>query len=290
MSIPSPREQVAAELRQWRNTAGYTTHELAARLGLSQSRVSRLENAKAVLRPAEATEWVQACGGTTEDAEALIARAAATRTSSSWSRSPEPGAIGRQQDTVSEREADARLIRAFHPTGIYAGLLQSAEFIRAQMMLTGTPEVEVGLARRLHRQRVLDLDGHTFEYVLTEAALKWRPGSRTTQIAQLYHLRELTGRPNVTIGLVPEDTQAPTFFTEGYTLYDERVSGDEPLVAVETTTGEWRSSDPAVLAAYQGHWEKIRAAALFGDAARELLDRVVDQLRSRLDQPERPFC
>ena len=280
MSTPTPRQQLAAELRRLRDAAGLSTYRLAELTKLSQSRVSRIETGKSIPRPGEITAWVRECGATADEAAQLseLATVAARPSATPW-RSSEPGGVVEAQERVGEREREAGTIRAFHPTGIYAGLLQTADFARHMMELTGTPDVGAGTAARLNRQAVLYDPAKTFEFLLTEAALYWRPGPPMMQVAQLAHIRQLMTLPNVTVGIIPSNVQAPTFFNEGFTVYEDRAEGDTSMVEVETVEGEQTSTDPDVLASYRKRLEQLRTVALYDDEARALLDRVAEDLR-----------
>jgi transcriptional regulator with XRE-family HTH domain len=280
-TIPPHRRQLGRQLRTWRDRAGLSTYSLAEQIGIAQPRVSRLEHGKSIARPEEVHKWVLACGGTETEADELARTATAAQSTMTLWRSTEPGGIVEQQQQVEERERSARVIRAFHSAGLYAGLVQTGWYIRCQFELAGSPDVEAGIAARMRRQRLLDDPAHEFEFLFTEPALLWRPGPPQMQIAQLEHLKQVMTLPNVRIGIVPLDVRAPTYYHTGFTLYEDRADDEDPMIEVETIEGERITTDPGIVGRYRQRLDKLRTVALFDDPAVDRIDRAIEQLREQ---------
>ncbi|MGH3155551.1 MAG: helix-turn-helix domain-containing protein, partial [Streptosporangiaceae bacterium] len=62
MTTPDPTEHLSRLLRAARAAAKLSTRELGERLGLSQPRISRMENGQAAVTPDMAKSWAEATG------------------------------------------------------------------------------------------------------------------------------------------------------------------------------------------------------------------------------------
>jgi hypothetical protein len=90
------------------------------------------------------------------------------------------------QDSVRDLEASARVVRNFQP-GIIPGLPQTAEYARQIMALAGIGHHgshAAAVAARLRRQQALHNPDRSFEFLLTEAALRYRPAPPQAPTAQ----------------------------------------------------------------------------------------------------------
>src|SRR2546423_14470458 len=65
------RQRLAAELHRRRLAAGLSTYELARRLGISQSKASRIENGRLAASVAEAEGWARQTGAGTDEAASI---------------------------------------------------------------------------------------------------------------------------------------------------------------------------------------------------------------------------
>lgn len=71
----SARSHLAATLRHLRHRADLSGDQLATLLGVSQSKISRIENARTAVSVAAVQAWTRACGAPEEMVEELIGRA-----------------------------------------------------------------------------------------------------------------------------------------------------------------------------------------------------------------------
>lgn len=201
--VTAARRRLAARLRQLRRAADLSGEQLAARCGWNQSKVSRLETGKTAPQPADLEAWLRAIGATPDVAGELddLLEAALT-TTSPWKRELAEGRR-RKQERVHQLEASVSAIRVFQPD-VVPGLLQVPSMIR-HVLNVGVPADEADLAdavkARMDRQVVLYDRSKRLEFVLTEAALRWRPGPVDVQLAQLDRLEALTS--TVPIGIIP---------------------------------------------------------------------------------------
>jgi transcriptional regulator with XRE-family HTH domain len=274
---PEPRarrQRLAAELRRLREAAGVSGRELAQRIGISQSKVSRIESG-ATTPPVPAVErWAGAVGASAETRARLTAMTEAVFAEIQTWRAALP-VQGHLQGQVEEREAAARSVRVFQPS-VVPGLLQTAEYARRVFGLSHVPyeddELAQAVAGRLNRQLALYDEDRRFEFLVTEAALRWRPGPARVLQAQLDRVSSLTTLDNVSIGLIPYDVEATTTIPPGFDILDGR-DGDT-VVTIETGHGTLLVADADGVAEYQHVWSLLAEMAVFGEDARARLGRI----------------
>ena len=173
------RGQLGAELRRVRMLAGLSGRQLARAAGLSQSAVSRAERGESVLSLPEVTAWADAAGVSGDRRAVLLALAEAAVNEVATFRLRLRGGLAAAQESVGDLEASARVVRNFQP-GIIPGLLQTADYARRIMALADTGHdggLAAAVAARLARQQALHDPARSFEFVMTEAALRYRPGA-----------------------------------------------------------------------------------------------------------------
>ncbi|MGH4012621.1 MAG: helix-turn-helix domain-containing protein [Pseudonocardiaceae bacterium] len=275
------RARLGAELRRLRLLAGLSGREVARRLGIGHASVSRIENAQQVPSLPEVNAWADAVGATSETRALLTTLVeAALNEVETWRSRLRAGLPGMQAD-VRQLEATAATLRKVLPT-IVPGLLQTAEYARRVFELVdvlGDSDYAAAVAERMQRQQILYDPAHQFEFLITEAALRWRPGPPRLLAAQLDHIRSASTLDNVTLGLIPADAQMRAVPWCGFTLYEDRADDQTPFVAMETAHAGLIVSDPADVAIYRKQLELLRESCVFGDEARDMLTRIAHEQR-----------
>jgi len=180
---------------------------------------------------------------------------------------------GHRQQQIAVIETDARELRYFSPI-IVPGLLQTTEYMRRTFALdlSGGELAEAVMARQ-QRQRVLYEPGRLFEFVVTEAALRWGFCPPEVRAAQAAHIASLATLANVAIGVIPLGAPVGELPLHGYEMYDDLV------VNVNLEHGSVTVTDPRDIATYHRLFRLMRGAALTGDDCRALLDEVRDGAR-----------
>lgn len=273
----SPRRRLASLLRDLRVAAGLTGEELGARCGWTQSKVSKIETGRTPPQVSDVEAWARTTGASKEVLADLVERAqAALADASPWRAELRQGLAAKQQQ-VGQLEAEATSIQVFMPSAV-AGLLQTAEYARRVFMLADVPgqrDIPAAVTARLERQQNLYDEAKRFEFVLTEAALRWRPGPPRMLLAQLGRIASLDSLPSVEIGVIPFAVEATTLHPETFTILE----GEDTLVLVETVTAELAVRDPRDVAAYIDLFGRLREQAVFGEAMSGLLDAIAEDMR-----------
>jgi transcriptional regulator with XRE-family HTH domain len=273
---PGDRARLAHVLRQARKDAGLSGTEAGQRAGMSQSKVSKIENGYLLPSVDDVAALCRAYELGADDRTELIALAAGLREEAS-ARVILARGVAEMQRRIGQLEASASLIRGFQPTMVL-GLLQTAAYAR---LVFGIPdsealsadEVDDAVAARSARQRALDAEAKQFVFVLTEGALRWHAGSATVMTEQIQAIIEAARRPNVRLGLIPWTSPVHVFPRHGFHLYDQ----DAVIVGTETATATMTGAADG--ATYDELFTTLERSAAFGNDATEHLARIADEYR-----------
>lgn len=272
--LSAPRRELGAALRQLRSAAGISGQQLAERLAISQSRVSRIELGQQPADPALVARWLQAVAAPPADTARVtqLANVAATH-AAAWGKQ---GLAAIQADTHS-LEATAATLRAYHPT-LIPGLLQVPGYARLIFEAgnePGRPDIAAGVAARMQRQTILYEDPpRRIELIITEAALRWPVGPPAVMRAQLDRISQVTSLEGVLIGVI--QLNVPAWRENGFDIYDDRGDAGDAAVHVETVTTGLTLTDPADVKIYQDIFGRLRETAATGEQARHLIRGIYD--------------
>jgi transcriptional regulator with XRE-family HTH domain len=265
------KDELASGLRDARRAAGLTGERLAARCGISQSKISKIETGKIVATAADVERIVTALGTRQDRAAELMALARLANTEFQSVRASLKRGLHHKQSELAALEAGTVHVRFFLPLMI-TGLLQTPEYARAS--LANFPgDCSQALARRLDRQQVLHNPAKRFTFILTEAALRWQLCEPHAMAEQMNRLAALSELPGIRVGVIPLDAYVPDGPLNTFTVYDERVA------TAETFGGVIVMRDPRDVAHHLELFTFFETYALFGDEARGLLDSCAKHFR-----------
>jgi transcriptional regulator with XRE-family HTH domain len=228
MTTDYPAGHLGSILRELRVRRGLTGKQLAGLAGMSQPKISRIENGVGgPPSPDDVALLARVLEAGDEQTRQMVAEAHELQEPiADW----EIGAVDLElrQTGIGRLETTATDIKTFNPICV-VGLLQTSGY--AEAMLTDarrliSPELEGPAVRaataRIHRQRVLDDPGKRFDFVMAEASLSNRLCPPEEMPAQLRRIRELARRPNIAVSFIPADarwTQPPI---HNFTILDNR--------------------------------------------------------------------
>jgi transcriptional regulator with XRE-family HTH domain len=274
--------RLARTLRQLRDNAGLTIEEVAEKLELSASTVSRMETAQVGVRARDLRDLLDTYGVAGAERDQLLQIARERRQQYWWREYKDLPNIA-----VAGLEADASTIWQYS-TQLVPGLLQTDSYARAVLeaiRLDAKPgDIERRLELRIHRQALLTSENAP-EYwvVLDEAVVRRQVGGPAAMAEQLRQLIEVAKLPNVTLQLLPFGSGEHAGMDGEFTLYHYRESADPDVVYIENTGSDLYLEAPEVTRRYNKIFDHLRAAAQNpGESIRTL-----DSIQSQLDQLER---
>lgn len=277
------RRIIGQALRRARLGIGLDLGVVAHDLGCDRSRVSRIEEGERGLHPDE-LRYLMTQYGIVPEAQDTLLLLASTDTANGWWT-----AHGTILPTThldwAVTEAIAPRVQVYAPV-IVPELLRTGPYARA--VLSADPTVperdEEALAQAtLARQHaVLDEQKLPVTVVLGEAALRHRPGGKTTLSVQLARLNELasTDYPQVCIRLLPYDGEVyPAGESGGFSLIRFLERPPLGLVHLAGPHGGTCLDAPTDLTAYATVFDQLQAFALTPSQSRQ-------RLASRFARPQ----
>ncbi len=267
-------------LLRLREGTGLNQTDFGGRAGMNQSKVSRLETGRQVPTVAEADAWARAAGASDEAQDQLRERVeSALAESSNWVEDVRRRGSSAMQGRIAHEERTASIVRTFL-TRIVPGLLQTAEYTRRQATIAAdfqpilSRDRKAALAAWAERQLILHEPGHRFDFVVTEAALRWRPGPDDNPrmlAAQMHHVASLSTLENVRFGVIPWKRVQRVPPRGDFIVYGEPGVDEDVHVALYTATRELQIRDQTEVAIYLELWGKLCEDAVFDEDARDLL-------------------
>lgn len=282
------RRTLGELLLRLREDTGLNQTDFGLRAGLTQSKVSRLETARQVAGIHEADAWARAADADEATREQLLEQAervlAANR---NWVADVRrEGSAAEIRRRIGAEERSVSIIRTF-VTGLVPGLLQTAEYTRRQVLIAAGSESALAadhtsaLQAWAERKLILHEPGRRFEFIVTEAALRWRPGPDDNPqmlATQLHHLASLSTLESISFGVIPWKQVQRVPPRGDFYLYGEPGVDDDVHVAVYTATRELQIRDSAEVEVYLNLWGKLREDAVFDEGARDLLRSLANEL------------
>lgn len=266
------RRRLGQELRRLRELKGMTAEEVAERLLVSQSKISRLENGRRSISQRDVRDL---CGVyEVEDhriVDSLMQMAKDSRQQGWWHSFgdiPYSVYIGLETDAASLRVYDPQVV---------PGLLQTRPY--AEALITGalpetTPtDIEKRVQVRVRRQERINAPENPLRLwtVLDESALRRVVGSRQLMRDQLEHLVEQSQLPHVTVQVIPFEMGAHPGLNGQYAILEFPDAADSSVVYIEGVTSDLYLEKANDVQQYSVMYEHLRAQALNVDQSRQLI-------------------
>ncbi|HSO51655.1 MAG TPA: helix-turn-helix transcriptional regulator [Actinomycetes bacterium] len=252
--------RLARALRHLREEAGLTIEEIAEKLEMSASTVSRMETAQVGVRPRDLKFLLDMYEVSEAERDQLLQIARERRQQRWWREYADLPSI-----LFAGLEEDASAIWQYS-TQLIPGLLQTEAYARAVLQairLDAKPgDVERRLELRIHRQELLTSE-HAPEYwvVLDEAVVLRQVGGPAVMADQLGELIEAARRPNVTLQVLPFTSGEHAGMDGEFTVFHYLESADPDVVYIENTGSDLYLEAPEVTRRYSKIFDHLRAAA-----------------------------
>lgn len=177
------------------------------------------------------------------------------------------------QQRFARLERDAAQIRAFNPVMVL-GVLQTPAYAATVLR---TSEDDPLVTGRMTRQQEMIADRRRrWTLIQTEGTLRWQARSATVMAEQVAHLIQLSNTPHVELGVIDWRTPVKVFPHTAFHLYDEAAA------VVATRDGTAIINDSDRLTDYRSLFDELADLTSFGDAARDVLQRIAHDYQSIL--------
>ncbi|AUG79253.1 XRE family transcriptional regulator [Kitasatospora sp. MMS16-BH015] len=272
------RRRLGAELRRLRELRGMTAEEVAGRLMVSQSKISRLENGRRSISQRDVRDLCDVYEVGDERVRAGLMEMARESRQRGWWH--EFGDI--PYSVYIGLEAEASSIRAYE-TSYVPGLLQTRGYAEA-VVAGSSPDYDAAAVRRrvdvrLKRQSRVYGDNPlgSFWVVIDEAVLRREVGGPQVMADQLYQLLELGERPNINIQVIPFSHGAHPGMTGTFSLMEFPESADSTVVYFEGVTSDLYLEKETDVRRYTHMYDHLRAAACSVAETRHLMNTYVER-------------
>ena len=266
------RRRLGQELRRLRELKGMTAEEVAERLLVSQSKISRLENGRRSISQRDVRDL---CGVyEVEDqrmVDSLMEMAKDSRQQGWWH------AFGDVPYSVYiGLETDAASLRVYDPQ-VVPGLLQTRQYAEAlisgALPETAQAEIDKRVQVRMRRQERVSSGENPLRLwsVMDESALRRVVGGRELMRAQLEHLVEQSQLPHVTVQVIPFEMGAHPGLNGQYAILEFPDTADSSVVYIEGVTSDLYLEKPNDVQKYSVMYEHLRAQALNVEQSRQLI-------------------
>ncbi|MEU9475253.1 helix-turn-helix transcriptional regulator [Streptomyces sp. NPDC048191] len=273
--VQQAREELAGRLREIRKDAGISGRELAVRCGWSESKSSRIENAKTPPSDRDIRAWCRACAADDQVPDLIAANRQSADAHVQWKQLQRSG-LRRLQESTGDLYQQTKLFRIY-VSDVIPGFLQTPGYATALLSsiadFRGTPDdVSDAVAARMRRNGVLSNGTRRFSFVLEESVLRYRLCSAETMAAQLGHLLGVIDLQNVAVGIVPFSAQRTMWPMPTFTIFDDTRVHADTLDAAATLT------QPSQVELYARAFDRLSQVAARGAAARSLIADAVASL------------
>ena len=269
----------ADELKAYRGDRGWTQADLAAKISYSESLIAQVETCR---RPpsrdlAKALDKTFATPGFAEETPDSVGIAGTFgRMAAKLRNLPFPASFR----SFAPYEAEALALHIFEHS-LIPGLLQTEGYARAVLATrpnTADDEIDNLVAGRLERQAVLrrtDPPAPILWALIDEGALYRPVAPPDVMHDQLMHLTEVSGRPNITVQIIPYSAGGHTGLLGACTIAD--LDGSPGIVNLEDIADGRATDDAATVSQVTLRFNSLRSEALPKGASRELIARVAEE-------------
>lgn len=275
--------RLGAEIRLLREDAGISQADLARRVGIARTVLSRIESPagephrRADPRTVRDVLTALAAGRALRRLEPLIWDACAH----GWWDTHR--GMGAGQQIVAGVECGAAVIRAYQ-VALIPGLAQTREYARSRAVAAGDPDPAAVVEGRMRRQQQIATAGTRLDIVVEDLALRRLVAPPDVMAGQLRHLVALAERPDVSVRVLPPDALldegwAPTSPFSVYSYPDPA----DPTIVLLDVVGQLPAplAEPDATRLYVQLHERLAGAALSDVDSAALIKSAADQMAGR---------
>ncbi|TDW21620.1 helix-turn-helix domain-containing protein [Kribbella kalugense] len=276
-SAQSARQALADRLREVRLDAGLTARALSTAAGWHEAKTSKIERGKQQPSESDLRIWCAVCSSREVLPELIAELRSVDSMWLDWRRAEQTG-LRHLNASVRELYDRTRQYRSYCQSMI-PGLLQTVDYTTA--VLTSlrdrrrvqVDDVAATVAERTDRQRILVEGGHTFAFVLEEAALHYQVGGPEVLTGQLRHLLDVMQLASLSLGVIPTAADRTSRWpVEDFYVFDNAQAN------VELVSGFLTITQPREIAMYGETFAALSKLAVYGSTARTLIKAALADL------------
>jgi transcriptional regulator with XRE-family HTH domain len=279
-----PRRHIAAAVKQLREDSGKLLADVAGDLLISTSKLSRLENAQGKPQLRDIRDLIRYYKIEDQPLATRLNRWAAAAQRPGWWTDFDDEVLG-GIDAHLAYEADAPLERTYTIPFVPA-LLQTTKYAEAIFRdMEHRPEADISQllqVRQLRQEALLSREGLEplkLVAVTHESTLLQSVGSPQIMHDQLDALVEWSGRPNVSLHVLPFAAGPVRTMTCMYAYFEYADELEPDVVHIETHAGFWSIENPKRVAEYREAHEALVGASLDEEASRAFIRSIRDDTR-----------
>src|SRR5579859_8145790 len=275
------RRRLGTELRNLRESNGYKLEEVAARLGVAPSTLSRIETGKAPTKSAYLNQLLEMYGVVDQGQRQVLVDMAREGHRKGWWAAYDD-VLPSGFDIYVGLEAETAAVRSYE-ISVVPGLLQTPGYARAVLREMfprhGAEQIDRLVDLRMERQRRLDGEPLLEVWAILDEAVVRRPvGGRQVMRGQLDRLLRLAAQPGITLQVLPFDCGAHAGHGGPFSILEFPNRTDSEVAYVESVAGNlYLEKDREVRARVEA-FDRLRAAALAPAASVELIAQVAQEL------------
>ncbi|MBX6383506.1 MAG: helix-turn-helix domain-containing protein [Microbispora sp.] len=275
------RRRLGQELRRLRERADLTGDQVAARLGWSAAKISRIETARTSPRTSDVEALLVIYMVDSRQRQELLALHRDATRKGWWEDYRD--SLPKEYTTFLGLEAEATMARDWEPQ-VVPGLFQTEAYVRAMMesgqrsTLEAPGEVRSRIEVRMARQQaVLRADNPlAISAILEESVLLRRFGDHEVMRDQLRRLIEVSELPNVELRILPLDAEHPINTGAFCHL---KLPEFHDVVYLEALLGGRLVEDETIVYRYELAFDYLQTKALDVDDSRRFLEKTVRHWR-----------
>jgi transcriptional regulator with XRE-family HTH domain len=276
---PSVRSRrLAAELRKLRERGGLTGDGLAKVIGMSPSKISRMEDTTSPLFENDLERLLDFHRVSRQKRMELLDlyRHALDR---NWLRVNNHN-LPKDWQVWADFEDEASGLFSYQPA-VIPGLLQTPEYARAIIAATGKgltdADVDAMVGSRMAKQSLLSRKTPVRLHAIIEEHVLERPfGTLSDRERQVRHLIDANNRANVSVQILP--TEAGLHAGQNGPFVIMQYEQDASLVLLENKVSSMFLDEDEHIDTYEAAWGELRALAYDATESAEMLRSMADKL------------
>ncbi|WP_051754806.1 helix-turn-helix domain-containing protein [Kitasatospora purpeofusca] len=281
MSSPTVlRRRLGSELGKLRSSRDLSAKDVAAALGWSASKLSRIESGLVSLQERDAAKLLAHYGiSSPQEVKQFLSLTRQSRQQGWWHAYGD--ALPDWFRAYVGFESDATKIVTYQ-CELVPGLLQTETYarhvIRAMNPTESTTEVERRVALRMDRQQILDRpDPPQFWAIIGEAVIRRPVGNGTAMAEQLNHLAAMADeRPNITVQILPFSAGAHAAMGSSFSVLSfSDIPGS--VAYSEATTSSTYAERPSEVARHQDVFLRLMASSVQPEKSITWLRKVAEE-------------